>query len=166
MSVIHVGTAEEMDRYTAHAVAAGHGFAAELFAAARRAEINVAYVLEPRTPAPMKTLKRSALPVLAIIGADPGDEGTRPTEWLALRRLADWATFGIVHGSGGTVENYKLAVELARLHRRVLMIECTSARAQEWGMALLRHRPRPVPCVAILPTDGAHPVAPKSATAQ
>jgi hypothetical protein len=126
----------------------------------------ITYVLDLRTPVPMKVLKRSTRPVLAIVGADPGDAGTGPADWLAFRRLADWAAFAIVHASGGTVQNYKMAVQLAKLHQRVLMIETTSALAREWGTALLCHRPRPVPCVAILPTDGPHPVAPKSATAQ
>lgn len=112
MSVNHVADAESMDRLAAHAVATGHGFAAELFTAARRGELNVAYVLDRKTPAPMKVLKRSTRPVLAIVGADPGDAGTGPADWLAFRRLADWATFALVHASGGTVQNYKLAVQL------------------------------------------------------
>lgn len=152
----------DMDRLAAQAVALDAGHTAELILAARRGQIALTVVL-PSTPAPMKFLRRSMLPTIAVISDDPGDAGLGPSAFLATRRLVEWAAFAIVHGAAGTVADYRNFVTMAGRHRRLLLIECTSARADEWAAVLVRRKPRPLPFMGIIPTAGPHPIMQREA---
>lgn len=150
---------DDMDHLAAQCIAGGAGHTAELLLAARRGQIALTVLAVPDVRAPMKFLRRATLPAIALVGDDPGDSiGLGPSAWLATRRLVEWAAFGIVHGAGGTVADYRGFVTLARHHRRLLLIECSSTRADEWAAALCTRKPRPLPFMAFLPRTGPHPI--------
>lgn len=149
----------DMDRLAAQCIAMGGGHTAELILAARRGQVALTMVAVPGTAAPMKFLRRATLPAIAVISDDPGDAGLGPSAWLATRRLVEWGAFAIVHAAAGTVADYRDFVTLAALHRRLLLIECSTARADEWAAVLVRRKPRPLPFMGIIPRTGAHPIA-------
>lgn len=149
----------ELDRIAAQCIAMGAGHTAELVLAARRGQIALTALAVPGTPAPMKWLRRAALPTITIIGDNSGDAGLGPAGWLATRRLVDWAALAVIHAAGGTVEQYRSFVSLAAGVRRLLLIECGTATADEWAEACLRRKPRPLPILGIIPREGVHPVA-------
>lgn len=147
----------ELNRLAAAAITHGCGHTAELLFAAARGEIEVAFLL-PSTLAPMKRLRRATRPAIVVVGDDPGDAGLGPTGWAASRRLVEWAGFGVIHAAGGTVADYRRIVAMAKIHRRLLLIECASGHADAWAAVLVARQPRPVPLIGVLPRSGAHPV--------
>jgi hypothetical protein len=149
-------TAAELDAVTSHLAIMGFGFTAELSRAARLGIINVVF-LQPHASVPIGMLKRSQRPTVVVIGDDPGDAGLGPSGWGAPQRLLKWSRCVVLHAAGGTVQNYRVVVDLTLRSRRLLLIETTSARQAEWASALLAARPRPVPFLSIIATDGLHP---------
>ncbi len=80
-----------------------------------------------------------------------------------LDRLADAScitdtTMAVVNASGGLREHYEQFVALALEHRKLLLIETGTARAQQWFELCRAAR---VPTVVLWPRDGVHPVTPK-----
>jgi hypothetical protein len=56
-----------------------------------------------------------------------------------------------------------MAIGMALLARRFLLIETDTAHMREWGEALLARR---VPFITLRPPEGPHPIAPPRSTMQ
>jgi hypothetical protein len=149
----------ELDRIAAQMIAAGAGHSAELVLAARRGQISLTALADPNTPAPMKWLRhQAAQPTVCIIGDDPGTDGRGPAGWLAARRLVEWAALAVIHAAGADVAMYRSFVPLAAGVRRLLLIECSTAHADEWALACFRRKPKPLQFVGVVPHEGQHPI--------
>jgi hypothetical protein len=61
----------------------------------------------------------------------------------------------MVHATGADVPTYRLAIGMALVHRRFLLIETDSAHAHDWGEALHKRR---IPALGLVPPDGVHPL--------
>jgi hypothetical protein len=154
--ITDVTSPEILDAMTARAIAAGYGFVGEITNAVRQGRVNALFV-QPSAPAPMARLKRSQRPTIVVVGDDPGTDGFGPDGWVATKKLLRWTDYAVLHAAGGSVETYRKIVTLTVHWRRLLLIESSTAREAEWARALLNARPKPVPFLAILATDGAHP---------
>jgi hypothetical protein len=150
--VFNIGKPAEIDRLIAACATYGLVGRVELLRAVRRGEIAL---VEPVRDAvvPLRVLERSTRPQIAIIGDDDYCS-TGPTDWPATRRLFHWAKAAMVHASGADVPSYRLAIDMALLAQRFLLVETGTAHMQEWGEALLA---RKIPFVCLKPTDGVHP---------
>jgi hypothetical protein len=154
----HLGQPEHIDRVIAMLSAAGQRGQAELFRAVRAGEINVA-IVGRQNPAPMKTIETSPRAVIVLIG-DDDYQSTGPSGFVAWQRLSYWARAAMVHATGGDAASYRLAIAMAVMHQKFLLIETDSAHAHAWGDALRR---RNIPAIGLLPRDGVHPAPPKRA---
>jgi hypothetical protein len=125
------------------------------FRASADGRVDLVWVGDRGVPWPGGTVKRLKRPVLAIVGADMDDgrDDPGPAGWLCSRRLRDWCSVVIVHGSGGEAAHYREAVRAAELTGRCALIETTSARARDWATYF-----QPKRCLVILPRGGVHPI--------
>lgn len=99
-------------------------------------------------------------PAILLIGADDYAAKAGPAGWPVADRAMRWARCVIVHGTGGTAEQYAEFVDAAQVVRRLLVIETTGDAAAEWIAMAKATRPRPA-IRALLPLPGAaHPVLP------
>ena len=69
----------------------------------------------------------------------------------------------MIHATGADVPSYQMAIGMALLARRFLLIETDTAHLREWGEALLARR---VPFISLCPPEGVHPIAPPRSTMQ
>lgn len=75
------------------------------------------------------------LPGLALIGDDDHAAVDGPDTWPIARRALRWARFILIHGGPGDASHYEYAIGLAKRYRRLVMIECASARIAAWEQA-------------------------------
>ena len=127
-----------------------------LVRAAADRRIALAWAVRPDAKWPFKTIT-PAQPAVVLIGDDPGPEAPSigPEGWVLAKRLRGWPQAVIVHGAAGQPEHYREAVFAALVVKRVIMVETDSAHALAWGEWFRCPR-----TLMILPTGGAHPVAP------
>ncbi len=124
-----------------------------LIEAVRDGKINLVFA-GPRTAAlPWGRIRKSHKPVLIVV-CDDDDLATGPAGWRFAKKLTAWARGAIVHGAGAKREHYQLAIGGAIDCRQFLVIDCASRHVDNW-LELLGH------CfaLAVLPSDGEHPVA-------
>jgi hypothetical protein len=155
-----IGKPEQIDRLIAHAATMNLPGRVELLRAVRAGAINLVEI-ERRADAPMRAIENSPRPVIMLLG-DDDYRSTGPAGWAAWQRLSYWARGAMVHATGADVPSYRLALGLAVVQRRFLMIETDSAHAHDWGSAL--HR-RNIPALGLVPPDGTHPVVSDRAAA-
>jgi len=75
-------------------------------------------------------------PAIVLLGDDDDFQGhAGPDHWPIARRAMRWAAFVLIHGAAGYPDQYRWAIELAKLHRRLLVIECRSATIPAWKAA-------------------------------
>jgi hypothetical protein len=152
---------DDIDRLISTAAAMELPGRVELLRAVRRGEITLLEVDRQGMP-PGRVLKASTRPAIAIIG-DDDYASTGPCGWAAARRFQYWARAGMVHGTGADVPSYRIAVDMALVAWRFLLVETDSAHLDEWGSALRKHG---VPFLGLRPPNGSHPVAPDRSTLQ
>lgn len=152
---------EQIDRLITHASMMNLPGRVELLRAARDGLVNLIDI-DRDCAAPMKLLEASSRPVVVVIG-DDDYRSTGPAGWAAWQRLSYWARGAMVHATGGDAASYRLAVVMAEMQRRFLLIETSSGRAHDWGGAL--HR-RNIQTIGLLSPDGAHPVLPAGGALQ
>jgi len=110
----------------------------------------------------INALRKSKRPALILVGDDEGST-TGPLGWVASTQLVQWARGAIVHGTGADPQNYAMAVAMAEMLGRVVLVETTSDAAEAWWGAFERAG---VPGVAIIPPNGdAHPIEPEQGIA-
>jgi hypothetical protein len=151
-----IGKPEQLDRLIAHAAALELVGRVELLRAVRDGSINLIEVSR-EAPAPIRVMEQSPRPVLLVIG-DDDYASTGPCGWAAWQRVSYWA-----RATGADVASYQMAIGMALLRPRFVLIETDSAHAHEWGEALQRRR---IPALGLLPLEGIHPVTPPAEAVQ
>jgi hypothetical protein len=153
--ICKIGKSNQIDRLIAHASTMDLPGRVELLRAAREGMIDLVEI-QRKAEAPMRTMERSLRPVIMVLG-DDDYAATGPSGWAGWQRLSYWARGAVVHATGADIVSYRMAIGLALVARRFLLIETDSAHAHDWGRAL--HR-RNIPAVGLLPPNGVHPTAP------
>ena len=137
---------------------AGAGHYTPLLQAVMRAELNVCVPMRDTRMPPLWRLGKSGRPLVVLLGGDDyRPDG--PDTWACASKVREWASYAIVHGTGGQPWHYQAAADAAMDVGRLLLIETTSAAAQLWA-GFLRERTPPLPFMGLLPPDGTHPVMP------
>jgi hypothetical protein len=145
----------------AMATIAGAGHTAELFRAAQIGTIALAGVSDRQSFFTGRELKTLRAPAIAWVPADDGGPD-RPHEWACADTLRRWCRFAVIHGTGGTVSDYRKIIGLAKQWRRLLLVECSSDAVPAW-IAFMKGAPQvPKPqLLAWLPRPGTvHPAPP------
>jgi hypothetical protein len=150
-----IGKPEQLDRLIAHTAALELVGRVELFRAVRDGTINLIEVGR-EAPAPLRIMEQSPRPVVLVLG-DDDYASTGPTGWAAWQRVSYWARAATVHATGADVASYQMAIGMALLRPRFLLVQTDSAHAHEWAEALHRRR---IPALGLLPLEGIHPVPP------
>jgi len=123
---------------------------AELLAAAQDGTIGLA-CLVPGMAAPLDLMTASGKPIVVFVaddrggGADPG-----PAGWPELDDLARWSRQSILNTMRDRVGSYVPAIELVLEHKRLLLVETSSARAAAWQRALSVGT---APIIALVPPE-------------
>jgi hypothetical protein len=156
-----IGKPEQLDRLIAHAAAMNLTGRVELLRAVRGGEINLIEVGRD-APAPMRALEQSLRPIVMLFG-DDDYASTGPSGWAAWQRVSYWARAAMVHATAADIASYQMAIGMALLQPRFLLVETDSAHAHEWGEAL--HR-RNIIALGLMPREGIHPVSPPQETVQ
>lgn len=149
---------EEIARVIGQAELAGAGFYVPLLRRVMAGEVNVCWPQRDTVQPPFYRLSKSGRPLVVIVG-DDDYKPAGPDTWACSAKLRAWASFAVVHGTGGKPEHYAMAAEMTVQVRRLLLIETTSAAAQDWA-AFLHERSPNLPFMGVLPPNGAHPVMP------
>jgi hypothetical protein len=150
---IQITSPDQIDRLIAQASTLNLPGRVQLLRAVRGGAINLVEI-ERTAPAPMRVIERSPRPVMVVLG-DDDYAATGPAGWAAWQRLSYWARSALVHATGADVPTYRMAIGLAVVTRRFLLIETDSAHAHDWGAVL--HR-RSIPAVGLLPPGRVHPL--------
>jgi hypothetical protein len=156
-----IGKPDQIDRLIAACASLGLVGRVELLRSVRAGKIAL---VEPDRDAvvPLRLLERATRPLVALVG-DDDYASTGPTAWPATRRLFRWARGAMIHATGADVPSYQMAIGMALLARRFLLVETDTAHAREWGEALLARR---IPFITLRPPEGVHPVAPPRSAMQ
>jgi hypothetical protein len=149
---------QDIARIIAQAEQAGISYYTGLLRDVQRAELNMIVPMRDTVMPPLYRLGKQGRPLIVLLG-DDDYRSAGPQTWACAAKLRDWAAFAIIHGTGAERWHYDMASAAARNVRRLLLIETTSAAAQDWA-AFLHERSPKLPFLGILPPDGAHPVMP------
>lgn len=107
---------------------------------------------------PMRRLKTLDRPALVQIG-DDDDTPTGPSGWPQAERLLRWCRFCVLHAAGAEPVHYAAAAMAALVHRRVLLIETTTAHERAWAALIRRVRPGQRGFIVRVPRgQPAHPI--------
>lgn len=99
-------------------------------------------------------------PAIVLLGDDDYRPDAGPVGWPVAERAMRWARHIVIHGAGGTAEQYSEFVGTAQEVRRLLIVETAGHLAPDWIAMAKATRPRPS-IRALLPLPGqAHPVLP------
>lgn len=150
---IQITSPDQIDHLIARATTLNLPGRAELLRAVRSGGIYLVEVARD-APAPMRLIERSPRPVVLLFG-DDDYASTGPTGWAAWQRASYWARGAMIHATGADVPSYRMAIGLALMTQRFLLIETDSAHAHDWGAVLYR---RNIPAIGLLPPDGQHPL--------
>lgn len=95
-----------------------------------------------------------------MLVADDDYASTGPAGFAVADRVLQWARLVVIHGTGGTPEQYADVVEAAGIMRRVALVETDSAHAAEW-VARTKALPNPPALILLKPIgDEQHPTVP------
>jgi len=127
-----------------------------LVRAAADGRISLCVLQTPDARWPARTLAAFRLPVVLLVGDDPGADLARgPLAWKAAERLRRWCRWSLVHGAGAEPAHYAAAAEAAAWVGRVALVETSTAHALAWRRFL-----GPAG-ITVLPPDGeSHPLQP------
>lgn len=148
----------EIARMIARAEQAGAGFLAGLLRPVMACEMNLIVPMRDTVQPPFYRIGKQGRPIVVLVG-DDDYRPAGPHTWMCAAKLRAWASFAIVHGTGAEAWHYHMAAAAARDVGRLLLIETTSAAAQDWA-GFLRERTPALPFMGLLPPDGSHPVMP------
>ena len=123
----------DIPRTIAAMTQAGAGHEVPLYSALYQGRIALLPVFGSTPPRTVKEWQaKAAGPAVAVIGDDAHLTEDGPANWPIAPRLIRWARFIVVNGAMGRAEDYQRIVDLAQVHRRVLLIECSGDRIPEW----------------------------------
>lgn len=108
-----------------------------------------------RPVAAMRALDRTGKPALLLLG-DDDESPTGPAGWPGAATALRWARAVVLHATGGLPEHYRLAVEMAAHHQRVVMVETTPEHGPAW-LALARPSPARPALLIVPPPGDVHP---------
>jgi hypothetical protein len=108
-----------------------------------------------RPAATLRALDRTGKPALLLLG-DDDETPTGPAGWPGAATALRWARVVVLHATGGKPEHYRLAVEMAARHQRVVMVETTPAHLAAW-LALARPSPSRPALLIVPPPGDVHP---------
>lgn len=108
-----------------------------------------------RPAATLRALDRTGKPALLLLG-DDDETPTGPAGWPGVATALRWARAVVLHATGGLPEHYRIAVEMAAHHQRVVMVETTPAQLAAW-LALARPSPSRPALLILPPSDDVHP---------
>lgn len=120
--------------------AAGEGYRVPLFRAVMHDQLAISHIW-PDQAAPVSRLDRTGRPALLLISDDDDITRRGPDGWVGAVRALRWANAVIVHAAAGLAHHYDIAVEGTLAHRRMVVVETSSALAQSWVDAALRLQP-------------------------
>jgi hypothetical protein len=130
---------------------------APIFQALLAGEIAVCMPL-PGQSLPIKLFDQISKPVIVLI-CDDGPQWLGPDGWTCAARAMRWARAGMLHGSGGDAQHYRIALKGASERRRFLIVDTSSALLPSWqqlGGRLICDRRH---LLSVQPKPGfAHPV--------
>ena len=152
MSASNASTSDRFERAIDVLQRSGDFAHGALIEAVRDGKINLVFAGARTAALPWGRIRKSHKPVLILVG-DDDDNPTGPAGWRFAKKLTAWARGAIVHGAGAKREHYQLAIRGAIECRQFLVIDCASQHVDNW-LELLAH----CSALAIVPTDGQHPV--------
>jgi hypothetical protein len=158
VSDYYVNKANDLDRLIASAVTTGAGHKAELLRAVRRGTIALVEPMDRDSIISMRMLKHISRPTLVIIG-DDDYRSTGPAGWKCAKAMLRWSRWTCLHAAGVQVEQYRALVAATILHRRMMLVETSSAMLPAWSAALQAEQRIPRG-LTVVPRDGAHPIVP------
>ncbi len=137
------------DIATAIQEAEHHGMLmAELLAAAQQGVIGLA-CLVPGMAAPLDLMTGSGKPCVVFVADDCGGGGNPgPVGWPELDTLARWSRQTILNTMRDQVGSYVPAIDVVLEHKRLVLVETSSARAVAWQRALSAGT---APIIALVP---------------
>ena len=104
-----------------------------------------------------KRLDRTGRASVVLLG-DDDYASTGPAGWVATRKLLYWTRAALVHGTGGTAEDYSGAVAMAIQWDRLVLVETSSDHLMSWADAV-QNAPHRIAAVFKRPTaPGVHPL--------
>jgi hypothetical protein len=163
-AMVSITTPAQFATVIAHLSQSGYGFKVPLYRAAQGGMISLCEITRDGTP-PLKRLDRTGRPMVILVG-DDDYASTGPDGWVATRRLMYWTKAAIVHGSGGTAEDYCGAVAMAIQWGKLLLIETSSEHLMAWASAV-QNAPHRITAVFKRPTaPGVHPIHLKKGAVQ
>lgn len=136
---------------------AREGFRADLLRSMSSGDVALTVLGTGQTP-PLSKLNHTQLPAIVLLTDD--DDATRlgPDGWPHAARILRWARGAMLHGTGGQPGHYKLAVLGALQHRRLVLVETSSAQLGAWATMAFRTI-APGRILVLQPPDGGvHPV--------
>lgn len=105
----------------------------------------------PGMTAPLSLMNASGKPCVVFLaddrggGSDPG-----PTGWPGLKALARWSRQTVLNTMRDRIGSYVPAIDLVLEHRRLVLVETSSARAVAWQRALSAGT---APIIALVPPE-------------
>jgi hypothetical protein len=108
---------------------AGYGFRNPIYRAALAGDAALVELM-PGTRIPREVLWRDA-PTIIVANDDAG-RSNGAGDFPDADRLMKWARRVMIHAMGGEAAHYQLAVDAARNHGRVLLIETRTAHEVAW----------------------------------
>ena len=164
MAMAEITTQDQFAAVIAHLSQSGFAFKVPLYRAAQAGLISLCEITRDGTP-PLKRLDRTGRPVVILVG-DDDYASTGPTGWISTRKLMHWTRAALVHGSGGTAEDYCGAVALAIRWNKFLLVETSSDHLAAWTEVVQR-APRRIAAVFKRSTaPGIHPISLKKGEIQ
>jgi hypothetical protein len=100
-------------------------------------------------------------PSVLLIGDDDG-ANRGPPGWPGAPKAVEWGRWFLLHAAGAEPKHYQLAIAMAQIHRRVVVIECTTSTLPAWIAMTEKARNR-VGGMVIYPRGGVHPMMPDRA---
>jgi hypothetical protein len=117
----------EIDRMI-HTAAQLGPWAMPVVAALRAGAISIAFLRRDQR-APLQSMRRCNLPVLAWIG-DDDEMSCGPDGWRPALHTAHWARAAMIHAAAGEAQHYCMLVAATIMTRRVLLVETSSQHAE------------------------------------
>lgn len=136
----------------------GEGFRIPLFRAVPTDEIAFTMLGTGQAP-PLSRLDDTLRPAIIVLTDDDDSTRTGPDGWPHASRIMRWARNAMLHAAGGLPEHYDLAVSMAKVCRRLVLVEACTAQVNAWTVLALRTM-TPGRILRVQPLDGGiHPIA-------